>query len=359
MHSGNKGEWSELYAFFFLTAKGRVYTADANLDKLGSDQYLEIIRLIREEASGSPISYFCGTNIQITDAHDDVIKEVPAASFSDAAETIYEIINLGNDGGSMEIPEVEHFMESVFIDKIKAPSEDKADLVMQIYDSVTSSEPETRWSIKSQLGHPSTLLNASGATNFYYSVSLTDEQASEINAISTRCAAIDRTRLIVDYSSDISFDRVSNSTFDRNMKLIDLEFPTIMAHALLISFARGLRSCAEVVKALEETDPLGLGVDMHGLYEFKFKRFLSAIALGMVPATEWDGRDDATGGYLIVTAGGDVVAFHIYNRNDFEDYLLTHTRFETPSMSRHHFGSVVFANGGYEYSLNLQLRFIA
>lgn len=359
MHSGNKGEWSELYAFFFLAGKGRVYTADADLNKLGATSFLDIIRLIREEEKGSPISYYCGSDVRITDAANQPIKQVPAAKFSDAAQIIYEVIKLGNGKGSMEVADVEDFMEDVFVDKIKAPSSDKADLVMQIYDAVTSSRPETRWSIKSQMGNASTLLNASGATNFCYSISLTDEQMREINRIDSHSKALDRTQAVLRDSEWVTFDHVSNPVFDRNLMLIDLEFPRIMAEALLIAFGKNIRSCSEVVAELERTDPLNLGIDIDGVYEFKFKRFLTAVALGMTPSKKWDGQDDATGGYLIVTKDGDVVAFHVYNRNEFEDYLLAHTKFETPSMGRHGFGSVEKTEDGYEFSLNLQLRFDA
>lgn len=359
MHSGNKGEWSELYAFFFLAAKGRVYTADAELEKLGEDDYLNIIRLIREEEEGSPISYYCGPNVLLTDADNEIIKEVPAADFSNAARIIYEVMQLGNDRGSMEIADVEGFMEDVCVDKIKAPSSDKADLVMQIYDAITSSEPETRWSIKSHIGSPPTLLNASGATNFYYSVDLTDEQACAINEIDTHSKLKDRIQAIFGIVDSVTFSRVSSRVFDRNMKLIDFVFPEIMAQALLLAFGGESRLCSEVVAKLEEIDPLGLGADLRGLYEYKIKRFLAAVALGMVPTKEWSGREDATGGYLVVTKDGDVVAFHIYNRNEFEDYLLSHTKFETPSIGRHGFGSIEKTEDGYEFSLNLQIRFLS
>ena len=55
----------------------------------------------------------------------------------------------------------------------------------------------------------------------------------------------------------------------------------------------------------------------------------------MKPATIWNGIDEANGGYIIVTKQGDVLAYHIYNRNYFEKYLLNNTKYETASISRH------------------------
>lgn len=77
----------------------------------------------------------------------------------------------------------------------------------------------------------------------------------------------------------------------------------------------------------------------------------------MTPAREWNGRDDATGGYVIVREDGNVLAFHIYNRDMFEDYLIDNTKFETASSSRHGFGTVFERDGSYFINLNLQIRF--
>ncbi|MFZ3272683.1 MAG: HpaII family restriction endonuclease, partial [Lutibacter sp.] len=67
---------------------------------------------------------------------------------------------------------------------------------------------------------------------------------------------------------------------------------------------------------------------------------------------------DATGGYLIVKENGEVLCYHIYNRNEFEDYLLNNTKLDTASSSRHGFGEIYKNNGELYFNLNLQIRFI-
>ena len=44
------------------------------------------------------------------------------------------------------------------------------------------------------------------------------------------------------------------------------------------------------------------------------------IALGMMPSKVWTGELDATGGYLVVKENGEILCYHIYNRNEFEDH---------------------------------------
>jgi len=77
----------------------------------------------------------------------------------------------------------------------------------------------------------------------------------------------------------------------------------------------------------------------------------------MTPSGIWIGKYDATGGIIIVKEDGDLVCYHIYNRNEFQDYLLNNTRFEQASTSRYKFGSLYKENGKIYLKLNLQIRF--
>ena len=90
----------------------------------------------------------------------------------------------------------------------------------------------------------------------------------------------------------------------------------------------------------------------------KVKRFLSAVALGMTPKKEWDGYASAHGGYVIVKENGEVVCYHIYNRDQFEEYLYRNTKLDTPSTGRHKFGDIYRENGEKRIKYNLQIRFI-
>ena len=82
------------------------------------------------------------------------------------------------------------------------------------------------------------------------------------------------------------------------------------------------------------------------------------VALGMMPSKVWTGKYDATGGYLVIKDNGDVLCYHIYNRNEFENYLLNNTKLDTASSTRHDFGKIYESNGKLYFKLNLQIRFI-
>ena len=94
------------------------------------------------------------------------------------------------------------------------------------------------------------------------------------------------------------------------------------------------------------------------MYEYKIKKMLCACALGMTPEKVWEGSEDANGGYIVVKRDGSVLCYHIYNRNDFEQYLYDYTYFDTPSTSRYEYMTVYSENEQYKIKLNLQVRFI-
>ena len=113
--------------------------------------------------------------------------------------------------------------------------------------------------------------------------------------------------------------------------------------------------CIGLTKHVSDKNPLSRSTRF---YRHKVKEMLCAIALGMKPATEWDGTDEASGGYIIVKTNGDVLAYHVYNRDAFRDYLLTNTKFEKASTTRHDYGTLYEHDGEVYIKLNLQIRFV-
>jgi hypothetical protein len=92
------------------------------------------------------------------------------------------------------------------------------------------------------------------------------------------------------------------------------------------------------------------------LVRHKVKELLRHSALGMNPSRQWDGQVEAHGGWIIVKESGDIVCFHLINDDDFRDYLLANTKFDTPSMSRHQAGYVYRQGADPEAKLRLSLQ---
>ena len=361
MITGNKGEWSELYVLLKLLADGKLYSADADLRRL-PDVWSPLLRIFRKEIESESMEYRLNSQRHTIELYinGDKIKSVDSEWLKEAAETIYNGILSGGQA-AFPISGSDVIMNRMNCTKIKAKSSDKTDISMQIRDTFTGHDRICGFSIKSDLGKAPSLLNASKQTNFVYEIKGLDESFVDmINSINTGNKIIDRIARIKELGGSFSFVKMDSETFRNNVRYIDSFMDVILGRLLLPYYEEGMSRLTDAVTKIEEEDPLGFGCS--GIYRYKVKKFLSAIALGMVPSKQWDGRDEANGGYIIVKSDGNIVAYHLYNRDSFETYLLNNTRFERGDTARHNFASLykeVQENGENRIliNFNLQIRF--
>ncbi len=361
--SGNKGEWSEIYVFLRLLEIGKLYAADADLNKM-DDVFYNIINIIRREDIGK-LEFRVNRNnstITVINTSDGTeLGTMPATEFKAAADRLYADITESqrNTRGAFSLESTEEFLSSLGVSTLKAPSDDKADIRIRIHDINTGIESVQGFSIKSRLGGPSTLINAGKTTNFIYEVTGPIDNAvmDDFNTCSRKFK--DKFDVLDQNGCDIEYVGMENSVFEGNLMLIDGDLPEICGYMLKSYYGSGLNKVTDSLNNITENNPLQYNLSNgHPFYSYKFKRLLSECALGMLPAKAWDGIADATGGYIIVREDGEVLCYHLFNHNEFENYLLQNTKFETASTSRHQFGTIYKENGKYYIKLNLQIRFI-
>jgi hypothetical protein len=352
--TGNKGEWSELYVLLALLAEGKLFAAGENVKRIDS-VFFPILKILREEQKKQLYEYRLSSETAVeVYLNGEKRKAISREALAEYAKYLYQRIKEGGDR-AFPIDRAEEIMGELECEKIVAPSSDKTDITMQLHDVQTGYDPICGFSIKSELGSAPTLLNASGATNFVFEIDgLTDQQMDEINAIETKHKILDRVARILQYGS-LAFKKADSPVFADNLMMIDSRMEEIIAEMLLCHYSTDTKGCEAVALAMEEQNPLKF--PRKGLYEYKMKKFLCSVALGMNPSKEWDGHDEANGGYIIVTTDGDVLAYHIYNRDFFESYLLKNTKFEHGSSSRHKYASIYKEDGKMYIKLNLQIRF--
>lgn len=359
MLTGNKGEWSELYAFFKLLKDGRVYAADENVNKI-EELYLPIVRIIREEETGQPYNYFTGEKIRVF-YNESLIEEIEKGELEERYNELRTcILSGGNTTGAFAIDGIMPFMEKMKLSKIKAPSVEKKDITMQIQDINTGYSPVVGFSIKSDLGSPPTLFNSGKNTRVKYKIAgFNDELMQEINSIDRTVQKeymILRMGSLFEKAGSVSFDSIKSDTFEDNLVMLDSRMPEIFGEFVMLHYKNMTTyDCNSVISLLINDNPMDY--KNRNIYKYKFKKFISAIALGMTAGKEWDGRDAATGGYIIVKRDGDVLCYHLYNRNFFEDYLLANTQIDRPSATKHDFAYVYKEGNDYYIDLNIQIRF--
>ena len=358
--SGNKGEWSEIYVFLRLLEIGKLYAADADLNKIDAVFY-NIINIVRAENIGI-LEFRINRNTNRISVYNsetaETLIDIPSDEFNRVATQLYtEIISANSPSFSSE--NTEDFLDRIHINTLKARSNDKADIRIKIHDINTGYEAIQGFSIKSRLGSPSTLINAGKTTNFIYEVvgRMTDSIMEEFNTRGKNFHG--KFCVLYSHQCDIEYRHMENDIFNSNLRLLDGDLPEICGELLKAYYGLGISTVVSALKHISIKNPLDYPLDKgHPFYIYKFKKLLTESALGLLPSKVWDGTADATGGYIIVREDGEVLCYHLFNRNEFENYLLKNTKFETASTSRHQFGSIYKENGRYYLKLNLQIRFI-
>ena len=374
-YSGNKGEWSELYTLYKLLVDQNLFPIDSN-QKAEERLRMPILSILRYTEEDWGAEYRIDDEGQIhINANGAKIIDVGKNEFEEVATELLEAIKNGDDS-SFEIPTLNTFRERTFCPKIKCYSKtlpngdkDKSDLYIVMHDALTGQTPKLGFSIKSELGNPPTLLNATKLTNFRYKLSrnLSAEKVNEINSMVSSRANADiqgRVRAIIEAGANLEFDSISadrygNEVFYENLILIDSKMPEILAHLLVLSYIENTRLLDALTDKLTEENPLGFPMKTNKkYYEAKVKRFVTDVALGMLPSQPWEANHQAAG-VLVVKDTGKIDCYHVIYKASLDDYLYHDLKFETPSAKRHGFGSIeIDEDGNQFYTLNLQLRFI-
>ncbi len=358
--TGNVGEWSEIYTLLKVLGDKNIYAGDDNLEKI-ENLFYPVLSVLRAEAN-EQLEYIIDKELVLINSNKTELLRLPVRDFADKALIALSEIkkNKENRCRTFSIPEIESFMNKIHCSSLKANSNEKKDITIKIHDQRTNNTPELGFSIKSQLGGASTLLNASKSTNFKFEIlNFSESSIKQVNEINTKNKIIDRIKTIKTLGGIFKFSSLCNPIFSNNLILIDSLLPNILAESLFTYYTTSNSKLSDIVNIIENSNPLNFDKShSHLFYSYKLKKFLTDAALGMMPSKVWTGQYEATGGYLIVKDEGELLCYHLYNRNEFEQYLFSNTRFETPSSTRHDFGNIYQEKDRFFFNLNLQIRFI-
>jgi len=348
---GNKGEWSEIYALFKILGETKLYSGDADLNKIESHFY-PVVKILRQELDKN-FEYSIDRDLVIITGGESEIR-LSVSVFLEKALDLFNRIRKGK--GSLEFPDIEEFMKSINCKTLKAKSSDKTDIKIVIHDLRTGFQPLLGFSIKSKLGSESTLFNASGQSNFIYKIkNFKSEKLEEINST---YFFYDKFLKLKEIGATVEFYEFQSKTLKNNLIYIDSALDKILPHLVLEFYSTHTSKLSDLVQILANQNPIGFDItSKQDYYAHKIKRFLTEVALGMRSSIPWNGIYEANGGYIIIKKDGDIVCYHIYDKNQFEDYLFYHQKLETPDPDKHKFGTIYNEDGEYYIKLNLQTRF--
>ncbi len=353
----NKGEWSEAYALIKLLSDKKLYLGDKGFTKVQGIFY-SILKILKHEKEKT-LQFTYADEVIIIDV-EGIQKTIPLSEFIRMTAICLDAIN--SNKGSFNIPEVSDFFHSFDASESPASSSKKQDLTIQIEDPNTFLSPALGFSIKSQLGQSSTLFNSSGATNITYRLEgrrLTQEEIEDVNSTYLYAEKLEKIR---NYGCEIIYEGVENKIFACNLQTVDSHFDKVLAEITLLYYENYLtenNTISNFTQVVTAKNPLNYNISLNpSMYIMMVKKFLIDFALGMRPATVWKRVYEATGGYLVVRNDGEILCYHFYFTQQFEDYLFTNTKLETPSATKHGFGSVYEENRQQKIKLNPQVRFI-
>ena len=238
-----------------LLGDKEIYVGDENLNKI-PDLLYPIIKILRDENDGN-FEYSVDDNLILITREDESFS-ISIVEFRQKAELLLNKIKEAHSS-SFDVPEIEDFLSQIKCSSLKAKSSSKTDIRIVIHDLKTNLQPELGFSIKSQLGGASTLLNAGKTTNFIYQIkncSLTNDFIDGTNSIDTRSKIKDRLNALINNGCQIQFSQTEKEIFENNLILIDSLLPNILAEIIFDFYTSNLSKIKDLVENIENKNPL-------------------------------------------------------------------------------------------------------
>jgi len=354
----NKGEWTEIYTFLKILFEREVSLVDEFLSPTGCKFIISgaTTRNIKNKyifVGDKTVDIYCKE-----DDTKHVRKRIGKMLNSSILEELVQQIKSGNS--TFSLPDVEQLQDELDLEIIKGTSSQKADISLDVLCRSFESKDEG-FGIKSYLGSPPTLLNASKSTNFLYKIEGIVQDHSEfadnVNSIATKQKIIDRLDMIQAQGGILVFQKLESDTFSYNLELIETHLSSLLSKMILEFFLFRTSSISKNLEALIDKNEIpSVFRNDKALLSSKIKKFLVSSLLGFVPNSEWDGQYSANG-VIVVLQDGKQFGLHIIDMTSLENFLFQEIKFDTASTSRHNFGKVEIIDNNLFFKLNLQLRF--
>lgn len=338
----NKGEISETYALLKIIHQKVLQYGDA--EGVATNDSIRVLKIKNKLKSilindiSVEIISTTGDGESFTIKIDDLITQ----------HELNEIVStIQKESGTFSNSRIDEAMRTLGEIKTKGTSQEKADITLDFQEGIHYINQGV--SVKSFMGSSPTLLNASSATNFTYEVTgLATADVDAINDINTRSKIKDRIAKIIALGGSFQFAGCENKTYESNLRKTDSAMPEILAGALLSFFKK------ESSNLLSEYTPQDIHVNA-GEVHCRLRDFVKYTVFGIFPNTVWDGEMSANGA-ILVKKDGSLVFYHTNHEKVLKDYFYQHCFFDTPSSTRHRFGSLYKEGKKIYFKLNLQLR---
>ncbi len=360
--TGNAGEWGEAFVVLHLLSHSDLHNADAHGERI-ENEVSRVRAIYRTESSGRDVALmlFDGT----TDSMDDPqvmvfidgepVRHIPVSRIADAAHSLFGKIADGQHGPH---PDEEALLRELGLETLGAPASRKADLRARVSDGFIGSLVTRNYSIKTLIKGEPSLSNASGGSYIDYELPGFDRnKAEEVNSISGNAWVVNRIRRVLDLTESAPIPSIANRTFERNLLKCHWRAPESVGYAVLYGNTISGKRLPDAIGMVSEVNPAGWAADEIEDYEDAVRKYLWAIVFDMTPAVRWAGPSQVDG-YLLAKRNEEVLAYQVSRQRSFENYLLAHSSFDTPSTSRgSNIGKVFEKDGRWFFRLSCVVKY--
>lgn len=259
-----------------------------------------------------------------------------------------------SDPKALQSEHSQRILDLLGLTGLRAKSGVKSDLYLTI--EYSGQRVPQGFSVKSQMGSKSCLVNHSGTTIFKYEIlntTLADAGLVEERFISNKASLAKKPEnaskvkrgpatvvpaLLCEPGIIIKYHSVVSDTFKDSLEMIDARFPEALAMVILQRFKTGESRIANLavdddLQKFLVAAGMSARISANYLTE-KLKDLLRKFALGMQAGSAWKDRAEVQGGWVLVIKEGKVVGYRFDSTDAFRTYLLNHTMIDTPSTSR-------------------------
>jgi DNA (cytosine-5)-methyltransferase 1 len=340
----NKGEWSEQYILLKLLYKKEIAFGDPHFSALPQKVKLLSLSTLTDDHS---IHILPDSEIAIANKNTNQVTKTLAISdvFTEKdLNQVHDLIIYGEGRSFIDPANIVHrIFSQLGIKNEKARGDSKVDIYISFSHEGQSYESDPV-GVKSYLGNPPTLVNASRATMFKYKVG---GLGQDINIIKQQLKGYKQKSLIqqiLALSGKIEFVCVKDKIYEANLIKVDSLMPNLIGKILLDYFSsKGKAKISDLIDS--------------EINKIHIKRFLLESLLGILPHSEWNGKRIANGS-IELNHDDHLLFYHVVKQDIFEDFLFLNTKLDSPhDRPQTPYGSLYKEGNEIYIDLCLQVRF--
>lgn len=320
----------QLYVVLKLLHDGVLHAAGENFHEL--DKISCPVRKISIKDTEGTIEFHRDIDIKIFRPNTEkIFAKLSVLELKRYLELIFkEIKNFITNSFSKIV--ISELLSKIGLSALKIQPRQSSDNITIIQDLESGFRSYLTFSIWPTFGESKNLLKDDGIIDFIYEVrnlDINDENLKDlVEKISQYECFNNKTIRLKAFGGMFRFKKIENDIFESNLRLIDSLLPEYLAELLLNSYTLDISNGKELIEFIydDSFEKLYLPLSKQ-IIEYKIRIFLMTLISGMPINAVWKGNLDDSKGFIILKENGDLLGFHLYNQEDFQEFLFKNAEF--------------------------------